>query len=128
MVTFTEADLLESAWLVTVILNVDGDGIVVGASKVTFKPAPLIVPKVELPLGMPFTVQVTAELVVPVTAAVRARLPCAGTLAVGVEGVVMVMPTPGVIVTLTDADLVLSAVLVAVTLNVAGVGTAGGAV
>src|SRR5579862_3282300 len=128
MVTLTEADLLGSAWLVTVMSYVAGEGIAEGASKVTFKPAPIIVPNVVLPLATVFTLQLTAVFAVPATVAVSARLPCAGTFAERPDEVVSVIPTPGVIVTLTEADFELSAVLVAVTLNVAGVGTVGGAV
>lgn len=87
-----------------------------------------MVPNVELPLVMLFTVQVTAVFVVPVTEALMAKVLSTATLAVGLAGVVMETATTGAeIVTLTEADLVLSAALVAVMLNVAGDGTAAGA-
>src|SRR5208282_4042250 len=69
MVTLTEADLVVSATLVAVTLNVAGDGTAAGASYVTDKPEPEMVPYVALPLVMPFTVQVTAVLDVLATAA-----------------------------------------------------------
>lgn len=53
-----------------------------------------MVPYVELPLVTPFTVQVTAVLEVPVTAAVIARVPFTGTVC-GVVGVVMETATVG---------------------------------
>jgi hypothetical protein len=110
------------------MLNVAGEGTAAGALKVTLNPVPLIVPNVALPLVTPFTVQVTAVLLVPITVAVSPRLACAATLAVGLEGMVMETSTPATIVKLTEADLLGSAMLVAVTLNVAGEGTAAGAV
>ena len=75
---------------------------------------------------MPFTVQVTPVLEVPVTDAVKPKVELTGTFC-GPVGVVMETTTPAEMVTLTEADLVLSATLVAVTLNVAGDGTAAGA-
>jgi hypothetical protein len=79
---------------------------------------------------MPFTVQVTAVLDVLATAAVIAKVPFTTTLCVKLVGLVMETATAGaaVIVTLTEADLVVSTTLVAVTLNVAGDDTAAGAV
>jgi hypothetical protein len=121
--------LVLSSTLVAVTLNVAGDGTVAGASYVTDKPEPEMVPYVELPLVMPFTVQVTAVLDVLATAAVIAKVPFTTTLCVKLVGLVMETATAAaaVIVTLTEADLVVSATLVAVTLNVAGDGTAAGA-
>jgi hypothetical protein len=106
---------------------VDGEGIVVGASKVTVKPAPLIVPKVELPLVKPLTVHVTPVLVVPVTAAVKSKVELTDRLC-GVLGVLMETTTPAETVTLSDADWLASATLVTTMLNVAVEGTAAGAV
>ena len=77
---------------------------------------------------MPFTVQVTAVLDVLATAAVIAKVPFTITLCVKLVGLVMETATAGKMVTLTEADLVVSTTLVAVTLNVAGDGTAAGAV
>jgi hypothetical protein len=127
IVTLTEADLVVSATLVAVTLNVAGDGTAAGASYVTDKPEPEMVPYVALPLVTPFTVQVTPVLAVPVTDAVMPKVALTAKLCAPV-GVVMETTTPGKIVTLTEADLVLSATLVAETLNVAGDGTAAGAV
>jgi hypothetical protein len=90
------------------------------------------VPVVELPLVTvpafaPVTVQVTAVFAVPVTEAVMGKVPPTFILA-GLEGLVMETPTAAtVIVTLTEADLLPSWALVAVTLKVAGDGTAAGA-
>jgi hypothetical protein len=86
-----------------------------------------MVPNVELPSVTVFTVHVTAVFVVPVTAATRDKVLPTVTLAVLVEGVVMATATGLKIVTLTEADLDVSAWLVAVMLNVAGEGTVAGA-
>jgi hypothetical protein len=72
------------------------------------------------------TVQVTAVLELPVTDAVNPRVPLTAKVC-GLEGVVIVIPTTGVMVTETEADLVVSAALVAVMLNVAGAGMEEGA-
>jgi hypothetical protein len=87
-----------------------------------------MVPYVALPLVMPFTVQVTAVLDVLATAAVIAKVPFTAMFCVKLVGVTMETATGGKMVTLTEADLVVSATLVAVTLNVAGDGMAAGAV
>ena len=86
-----------------------------------------MVPKVELPLVTPFTVHVTPVLLVPVTAAVKPKVELTDRLC-GLAGVVIDTATPGEIVTLSDADWLVSAALVALMLNVAGDGTAAGAV
>jgi hypothetical protein len=88
IVTLTDADLDTSALLVAVMLNVAGLGTVVGALYVIDKPEPVMVPKVELPLVMPFTAQVTAALEVPVTEAVIPKVPFTGTVC-ELKGVVM---------------------------------------
>ena len=89
IVTLTEADLVLSATLATVTLNVAGDGTAAGASYVTDKPEPAMVPYVALPLVMPFTVQVTAVLDVLATAAVIAKVPFTTTLCVKLVGLTM---------------------------------------
>jgi hypothetical protein len=66
-------------------------------------------------------------LLVPVTAAVILNEVLTERLC-GVLGATMEIPTPGEIVTLIEADLLLSAELVTVMLNVAVEGTAAGAV
>ena len=86
-----------------------------------------MVPKVELPLTMPFTVQVTAVLVVPVMDAVKVVAELVIRLA-GLVGVVMEIPTAAETVTLKVAVLLTSALLAMTRLNVAGVGTEDGAV
>ena len=60
---------------------------------------------------------------VPVTDAVKPKVALTAKLC-GPVGVRMETPTTGKMVTLTEADLVVSATLVAVMLNVAGDGTA----
>jgi hypothetical protein len=88
-----------------------------------------MVPSVEFPLVTAFTDQVMAVFGLPVTEAWNESVLPTVTLAVLVAGVVMEMETDAgfVIVTVTDADLVVSAWLVAVMLNFAGDGTADGA-
>ena len=85
-----------------------------------------MVPYVALPLVMPFTVQVTPVFEVPVTDAAKPKVELT-TKFCGPVGVVMETTTPAEMVTLTEADLVASAWLVAVMLNVAVPGTVGGA-
>ena len=85
-----------------------------------------MVPNVALPLVTPLTVQVRAVLEVPVMAAVKPKLVLTFKLC-GLVGVVIEITTPAEIVTLSEADLDTSALLVAVMLNVAGVGTVVGA-
>src|SRR6185437_13770050 len=65
------AETLASAALVAVIVSVAGLGRVEGAEN---KPLVLIVPSVGLPPAMPFTVQATAVLEVPVTVALNSWL------------------------------------------------------
>jgi hypothetical protein len=85
-----------------------------------------MVPKVELPLVTPLTVQVTAVLEVFVTEAVMPKVAFTSTVW-GEVGLVIETATAAVMVTLTEADLVESAALVAVMLKVAGDGTDDGA-
>ncbi len=127
MVTVAEADLVVSACEMAVTVTVAGLGTAAGALKT---PEVEIVPVVALPPVTPFTCQVTAVLVVFCTVAVKvcdapvAMLAVPGEIEIltggGVEGAVMV--------TVAEADLVVSACEMAVTVTVAGLGTAAGAV
>ena len=135
IVTVIEADLEGSAWLVAVMVTgLLPVGRAAGALYLTLVAVPpMIVPIVELPLvtvpaSVPATVQVRAVFEVPVTEAVIPKVPPTVALA-GLGGLVMetTRAAADMIVMLTEADLVLSATLVAVMLNVAGVGTDGGA-
>lgn len=75
IVTLREAVLVLSAWLVAVTANVAGLGTLAGAVNVTeVDVPPVIVPNVELPFVTPFTFQVRAVFVVPVTDAVIAKV------------------------------------------------------
>src|ERR1700693_2571496 len=123
--TFSAAvpDELGDAVLVAVIMTVCGEGIELGA---VYRPRAEIVPIALLPPGIPFTLQFTVVVVVPVTLAVN----CC------VELVWMVVAA-GDTVTLTELDPVnctvavpdtLAALLVAVIVSVFGNGTAPGAV
>jgi hypothetical protein len=78
-------------------------------------------------LVTPLTVHVTVVLLVFDTAAVTGNVAFTFNVCEDV-GVVMETATGAMTDTLTEADLVLSATLVAVMLNVAGDGTAAGAV
>ena len=85
-----------------------------------------MVPKVAFPLATPFTVQTTLVSLVPVTSTVIFRVELTERFWAEV-GAVIVIPTPGEIVTLRDALLLVSATLVTVMLKVAVAGTAVGA-
>src|SRR5258708_19164967 len=61
-------DSVESAWLVAVTCTVAGDGRSAGA---VYTPADVIVPSAAFPPGTPFTLQLTALSVVPVTFALN---------------------------------------------------------
>ena len=78
-----------------------------------------------LPPTTPFTLQVTAVLVVFVTVAVSCWV--VPVTSVTLNGLTLTA-TGGATVTEAEADLVVSATLVAVTVTVAGEGTAAGAV
>jgi len=112
-----------SATLVTVTVTVLGVGTVPGA---VYSPLSEMVPKVEFPLLTWFTLHVTAVLLVPVSLTVNCWVfPLAG---VAFAGETLIETDAAVTVTFADADLVVSATLVAVTVTVLGVGTALGAV
>jgi hypothetical protein len=110
-----------------VTVTVAGLGTVAGALKT---PAVEIVPVVVLPPVTPFTCQVTAVLVVFCTVAVKACDAAVATLAV--PGEIEILTGVGeedeVMVTVAEADLVVSACETAVTVTVAGLGTVAGAV
>ena len=83
-----------------------------------------MVPTVRLPPAIPFTLQFTAVLVVPVTVAVKAfTWPTPIVAEVGA----MLTVTGTTMVTIEDAVTVGSTTLVAVTVTVAGLGTVAGA-
>lgn len=86
-----------------------------------------IVPVVLLPPDIPFTCHVTDVLLVFCTVAVNCCVVPAGTVA-DVGDSEMVTPTAVVMVTVAEADLVVSAWETAVTVTVAGLGTVAGAV
>jgi hypothetical protein len=98
---------------------------------------PGIVPSVALPLvtvpaSAPITVQVTAVFVAPVTEAIMDKVWPAVMFA-GLYGLRMETTTPGpgaspIIVIVAEARLEMSALLAAVMVTVAGVGTDAGAV
>jgi hypothetical protein len=121
-VTVAEADLVLSAALVAVTVTVAGAGTAAGA---VYSPAALTVPTVALPPAMPFTVHVTAVLAVPVTVATNCWVPLVTSVALAGE---TLTATGGATVTAAVPDFVESATLVALTVTVAGVGTAAGAV
>jgi len=106
--------------LVAVTVTVLGKGTLLGAVK-----SP--VEEIEPFAGPPLTLQVTPMFEVPVTVAMNCWVPLTATAVI--EGATETATWPsGMIVTCVLADLVGSAVLVAVTVTVAGVGTELGAV
>lgn len=104
------------------MVTVAGEGTVIGA---VYAPAAEIIPTMALPPATPLTLQFTIVLEEPATVAVNAWVMATCTLAVaGVTDTV----TGAAIVTCADADFVLSAAEVALTVTVAGDGTVVGAV
>ncbi|HEY6442572.1 MAG TPA: hypothetical protein VIY66_04455 [Candidatus Acidoferrales bacterium] len=89
IVTLALPDLEVSSALVAATVTAAGDG---GADGAVYVAAPVpefaIVPIVELPPGVPFTLQVTPVLVAPETLAVKICAPSDGTLAVAGETVI----------------------------------------
>jgi hypothetical protein len=67
-VTAATADFAESATLAAVTETVDGEGTTEGA---VYSPPEEIVPTLEFPPGLPFTLQVTPVFLAPVTVAVN---------------------------------------------------------
>lgn len=93
-----------------------------------YKPLLEINPTAWLPPATPFTSQVTDVLAAPFTVAVNCWVPKLATLAVLGDTLTVLAPVAAVTVTLADPNFVESACETAVTLTVAGFGTAAGAV
>ena len=128
MVTLAVADFDGSATLVTMTLTVEGDGGTAGATySAPVAPLGVIVPRIELPPTMPFTLQVTAfeDGPAPVILAVNA---CPEPVETVAEIGEIPITIPPVSVTMADPMAVLSVVLDAVTVMVGGEGIALGAV
>jgi len=68
MVTEVEADFVESAALIALTVTVAGEGAVAG---LVYRPPLEMVPTVELPPAIPFTVQLTPVFDVPLTVTVN---------------------------------------------------------
>ena len=114
--------MVESTAETAVIITVAGEGTVIGA---VYIPDAEIIPTVAFPPAVPLTLQFTPIFDEPVTAAVNICVIPAWTVAVaGVTDTA----TTGAIVTVADADFVVSAAEVALMVTVAGVGTVAGAV
>jgi hypothetical protein len=96
IVTFALPDLEVSSALVAVTVTEGGDAGAVGAVYVAVAvPVPAIVPIVELPPAIPFTLQLTSAFVVPETLAVNTCAPPDGTLAVeGATVIAIATPPP----------------------------------
>jgi hypothetical protein len=95
IVTLALPDLEVSSALVAATVTVAGEGGADGAIYVAVSaPAPAIVPIVELPPAIPFTLQVTPVFVVPETLAVNTCAPPDGTLAVGGETLIAIVAPP----------------------------------
>jgi len=128
IVTLAPPDLEVSSALVAVTVTVAGDGGADGAVYVA-APAPVlaIVPIVELPPAIPFTLHVTpdAALPNPEMFAVNTCSPLVGTFAVGGDTVIA---TLSLRLTFAESLADESASLTAVTVTLGGDGTAAGAV
>jgi hypothetical protein len=111
-----------SAALLAVTVIVDGDGTVEGA---VYSPAPLTVPHAAELHPAPCTVHVTAVFDVPTTDALNC---CVAPVATDVLAGVTVTTTTGTMITLADAVLLGSAILVATILTFGGEGAMTGAV
>ena len=128
IVTLAVADFDGSATLVTRTLTVEGDGGTGGATySAPAAPLGVIVPRIELPPTMPFTLQVTAfeDAPAPVILAVNA---CPASVETVAEVGEIPITIPPVSVTMADPVALLSVVLEAVTVMVGGEGIALGAV
>ena len=126
IVTLAEADLVGSATLVATTLTLAGEAAMEGAKKTADDPLVEIVPQDEPLQPAPLTLQLTAVFEVPVTLAVKSCVPEVGTEAL--IGLMLNKPaTTGTIVTLAQADLVGSAILVAFTVTLDGEGDTVGA-
>ena len=111
-----------SAALVAVTVTVAGEGTADGA---TYSPVPLIVPQAAALHPAPCTLQVTAVLEVPTTVALNCWV--APVITEEVVGIT-VTTTTGTMVTLADAVLLGTAMLVAITVMLGGEGATTGAV
>ena len=120
--TVTDADFVLSAFDVAVTVTCAGLGTAAGAVK---RPVAEMVPQVAPEQPAPLRLHVTAVFVVPVTADVNCWVFPATTCAVLGD---MVIATGGATVTVAEADFVVSATDVAVTVTSAGLGIAAGAV
>src|SRR5580704_13397942 len=128
IVTLAVADFDGSATLVTMTLTVEGDGGTAGATySAPAAPLGVIVPRIELPPTMPFTLQVTAfeDAPPPVKLAVNA---CPAPVETVAEVGEIPITIPPVSVTMADPVALLSVMLDAVTVMVGGEGIALGAV
>jgi hypothetical protein len=128
MVTLAVADFDGSATLITMTLTVEGDGGTAGATySAPAGPLGVIVPRIELPPTMPFTLQVTAleDAPAPVILAVNA---CPAPVETVAEVGEIPITIPPVSVTMADPVAVLSVMLDAVTVMVGGEGIVLGAV
>jgi hypothetical protein len=111
-----------SAALVAVTVTVSGAGTAAGA---VYSPVPLTVPQAAALHPAPSKLQVTAVFEVPTTDAFNC---CVAPVITEVLAGVTVTTTTDMIVTVADAVLLGSAMLVATTLTLAGEGATGGAV
>ena len=111
-----------SAELVAVTVTMSGDGTAGGA---VYSPVPLTVPQAAPLHPAPCTVHVTAVFEFPTTDAFNC---CVAPATTEVLAGVTVTKTTGMIVTVADAVLLGSAMLVATTLTLAGEGASDGAV
>ena len=122
MVTDEEDVLVGSAALVAVTVTLAGEGIAEGA---VYNPVPLIVPQAAALHPLPCTFHVTAVLEVPTTDALNCWVaPGTSEELTGVT----VTTTTGTMVTLADAVLLGTAMLVAITVTLGGEGATSGAV
>jgi hypothetical protein len=120
-VTVAEALLLASAWEIAVTGTFPPVGTVAGA---VYKPDVLTIPTVELPPVIPFTCQVTAVFVALLTVAVNCCVFPVCTLAV--SGATLTLTAAVTVIPALDV-LVVSAIEVAFSVTVAGVGMLAGA-
>jgi hypothetical protein len=111
-----------SAALVAVTVTVSGEGTVEGA---VYSPVPLTVPQAAALHPAPCTLHVTAVFEVPTTDAFNC---CVAPVTTEVLAGVTVTTTTDMIVTLADAVLLGSAMLVAATVTLGGEGATDGAV
>jgi hypothetical protein len=99
-----------------------------GEAGAVYRPVESIVPTVPLPPATPFTVQVTALLLLPVTETVGVNCWVAPAAKVALVGLIVMVTAGAVRVTVATATIVVSAWEVAVTATVVVVGNTFGAV